>query len=112
MITNKIEKAFWKFHEENPHVYVLFDRFANEVVRAGRDVFSVSLIIERIRWYTNIETHGDDFKINNNFRAYYARLWMKNNPQHNGLFRIRQLLAGQESEALTINEEQDNGTEK
>lgn len=104
-MSNKIEEKFWEFHKENPHVYELFDRFAQEAVKSGRDVFSIAMLTERIRWYTDIETTGSEFKISNNFRAYYARLWMKNNPEHNGLFRIKKLRAGKESKSLTVNRE-------
>ncbi len=98
-ITNKIEAKFWAFHEENPHVYVLFDRFAREAaVRHPR--IAVSLVIERIRWETVVVTRGDDFKINNNFRAYYARLWMREHPEFGELFETRRLLAGAVSELL------------
>ena len=45
--------------------------------------------IERIRWETAIQTSDPHLKINNNHRAYYARLWMKRNPEHKGFFRTR-----------------------
>jgi hypothetical protein len=91
--TNELEKRFWAFHGVNPHVYALFNRFTMDVVASRRERFGVSPIIERIRWYTAIETRNDAFKINNNFRAYYARLWMRNNPEHDGLFSTRELTA-------------------
>jgi alpha-acetolactate decarboxylase len=91
--SNSLEKRFWEFHKENPHVYALFNRFAMDVVASKRERFAVSPIIERIRWYTAIETRNDAFKINNNFRAYYARLWMRNNPEYENLFSTRELTA-------------------
>lgn len=88
--TTKLEREFWDFHEQNPHVYRLFDRFTRHALERGRTNFSVSVIVERIRWETTIETDtGDKFKINNNHRAYYARLWMRDNPEHYGFFRTR-----------------------
>jgi len=89
--TNKLEKKFWEFHAQNPHVYIYFNRFTMEAINSGRKKFSISFVTERVRWYTAIETRGDDFKINNNFRAYYARLWMRNNPDFDGLFFTRTL---------------------
>lgn len=86
------EAKFWKYHEKNPKIYEVFDRFAREIVRAKRDQFGVSLIVERIRWFTNIETDSaDGFKISNNMKPYYARLWMRNNPKHKGLFKTHRL---------------------
>jgi hypothetical protein len=40
-----------------------------------------------------IETADEDFKINNNHRAYYARLWMREHPQYDGFFRTRRVVA-------------------
>lgn len=99
--TNDLERQFWEFHAENPHVYVLFHRFTMEAALTGRERFAVSPVIERIRWYTSVETRGDEFKINNNFRAYYARLWMRNNPEYDGLFSTRTLTAKKTEGELT-----------
>ena len=90
---NRIEAAFWTFHAKNPKVYELFDRFTRYAIGRGRKNFSVSIIVERIRWETTIETTDGDFKINNNYRAYYARLWMRDNPLYAGFFRTRELRA-------------------
>jgi hypothetical protein len=50
--------------------------------------------MERIRWETSIELvdarpDGGTLKINDHHKAYYARLWMKDNPAHKGLFETR-----------------------
>lgn len=79
----------WEFHLENPHVYDLFKRFTQQAIDAGFDNYSVNAIFERIRWHTDIETRGDPFKINNNHRPYYARMFMDERPQHGNFFRIR-----------------------
>jgi hypothetical protein len=101
---NPHEARFWEFHNENPHVYALFDRFANEAVRAHRPRFSAYMIFERMRWYSLIETSDEKYKLNNNHRPYYARLWLKRNPQHAHLFETRTLLSGPESEALRVHD--------
>ena len=84
-----LEEKFAKFHAENPKVYRLFDRFAMEAVAAGRLILSAKLIFERIRWETTVITAGDEYKLNNNYHAYYARLWMKRNPYMMVKFRTR-----------------------
>lgn len=99
---NPHEKKFWEYHRENPQVYALFDRFAREAVARGRKHFSAYMIFERMRWYTIIETGGDEYKLNNNYRPYYARLWLRKNPDHADLFEIRTLSAGPASEALRL----------
>lgn len=83
-------QAFWVFHEANPHVWELFKRYAFEVKRTGRPRYSVQAIFERIRWHVAIETRGDDFKINNNYRACYARLLILEHPEFAGFFVTRE----------------------
>lgn len=92
---SKLEAKFWEFHLANPKVYELFDRFTWESIRRGRETFSATIVFERIRWYTMVETvSDDDFKISNNHRPYYARLWMRNNPKYDGFFRTSAVKGG------------------
>lgn len=86
---SNIERAFWRFHAENPYVYELICRFVDEAIGKGRRKLSMKLLFERIRWYVSIETSGPDFKLNNNFTAYYARLWLHEHPERPGFFETR-----------------------
>ena len=85
----RLEKAFRVFDRENPQVYQLFKKYTFDAINAGFTHYSVSSIIERIRWHTNIETKGDLFKINNNHRAYFARKFMEEFPRHKDFFLTR-----------------------
>lgn len=82
---------FVKFAGDNPHVRVLFERFAMEGIMSGRDNFGARMVWERIRWYTDIETTDLIFKVNNNFIAYYSRLFMIEHPEHGSFFRTRRM---------------------
>lgn len=84
----KTETAFEVYHRENPAVYVLFKRFSFEAIEKGRKHFSAEAVINRIRWETLI-SGNDDFKINNNYKAFYSRLFMKDFPQYSGFFELR-----------------------
>jgi len=84
-----LEKAFRKFHRENPVVWSLFDRYTRQAAEKLEHC-GVSLIWERLRWHQHFETHGEPFKLNNNHRAYYARLWMARNPEFAGFFETRE----------------------
>ncbi len=86
-----LESQFLNFHARNPKVYELFQLFATQAILAGRKVLSAGLIFERIRWETMVITTDPDFKLNNNHRAYYARLWMDDHPDADGTFRTRQV---------------------
>ena len=84
-----LEDKFKKYHKENPHVYELFKKFAGVAIEKGHDKIASKLIFERIRWEVSIETVGDKFKLNNNYTAYYARMFMKDYPEHTGIFETR-----------------------
>ena len=88
MIDN-LEGRFWKYHDENPAIYEAFDRFAMEAFAAGRTYIGAKMLFERIRWYTTVEARGEGIKLNNNYHAFYARLWMIRNPGHRGFLRTR-----------------------
>jgi aspartyl aminopeptidase len=90
-MTMTLEEKFIKFDNENPKVYEMFVHFASELIDKGYKNLSTSLITERIRWEVKLFTVSDDqFKINNNHRAFYARKFMEDFPEYNGYFRIRE----------------------
>lgn len=81
---------FDKFHNENPRVYQLFERFTLEAISRGHGHYSADAIMHRVRWETSISTTDPEFKINNNHVAFYARMFMDNNPERVGFFETRQ----------------------
>tara|TARA_B100001093_G_scaffold42692_1_gene36274 strand:- start:155 stop:544 length:390 start_codon:yes stop_codon:yes gene_type:complete len=87
---DELQAEFDRYHQENPKVYEAFKRLTFQLISAGRENFSASAVVERIRWGVSIGEYGpDDFKINNNYRAFYARLFHVEHPQHEGFFRTR-----------------------
>lgn len=88
---DSIKKQWWRWHRANPHVYELFKRFTFDVIRRGHKHYSSKAIFERIRWHTDIETMGEEFKMSNNYTPYYARLFMKDFPDHADFFRTKTL---------------------
>lgn len=89
--------SFWKYHEENPKVFKLFEQFANQLRSAGRKHYGVGSITERIRWHFAVETTGDEFKINNNYRSCYARLLILKDPTFEGFFELRRMPGSKET---------------
>lgn len=87
---NELEIKFNQYNLNNPHVYNLFTKYANEVIGAGHERYSSKAIFERIRWHLSIETKGDKFKLNNNYTAYYARKYIQDNPSRRDLFETRE----------------------
>lgn len=84
----QIFDRFVEFHRQNPEVWRLFERFALQAAAAGRSRYGAAAIVERVRWHIEVETKGDAVKINNDFRAYYARMFMVAHPGLD-LFEIR-----------------------
>lgn len=85
----QLQVEFDAFHAENPVVFQLFVQFTQQVIAAGLTAYSADAIIQRIRWHTSVETQGDEYLINDHFTAFYARLFHKLHPQHDGFFRTR-----------------------
>jgi hypothetical protein len=88
---------FEMYHKENPQIYEAFERFSLDVIRTGRKYFSAEMVINRIRWYTTIESDNDKFKVNNNYKPHYSRMFEENHPEYKGFFRKRRSHADQRS---------------
>ena len=88
---NQREARFLDFHKNNPQVYDLWCFFTTEVLNTGRTKIGSRVIAERIRWETNLNYEGREIKFNDHYIPYYARLWMKDNPKHNNLFRTKSI---------------------
>ena len=91
------QRAFEKFHEKNPHVYAILERLARQMAKR-RTTLSISQLWEVMRWEIAMTTsenmsNPDDpektLRLNNNHRAYYARLLMDEIPELSGRFNTR-----------------------
>jgi hypothetical protein len=87
---------FESFHQANPKVYVVLVRLAREwIKRTGRHKIGIGALFERARWEIAIETSDPEFKLNNNFRSFYARLIMADNEDLGDIFNLRSSEADQ-----------------
>lgn len=87
---------FRVFHEDNPHVYCTLRRLAREWInRTGKRKLGIGALYERARWDLAIETGDPEFRLNNNFRAFYARLLAAREPDLTDVFELRHSLADQ-----------------
>jgi hypothetical protein len=111
MSMSHLEKAFWRFHHDHPNVYLLFDKFARQILAAGFRRYSADAVIHRIRWHTNIVARTPELRFTNNHAAYYARLWMHNNPSHAGLFELRAVTEAPEGDDPDTPPSPDDGDE-
>jgi len=88
---SKLEAAFWTFHRDNPHVYAVLTRLAREWMAVhGQGRLGIGMLFERARWDIIMATRDVlGFKLNNNHRAFYARLIMTQEPDLADVFALR-----------------------
>ena len=87
----EIRQQVIEFTKDNPDVWRLFCGFTFDRINKGFKNYSANAIFERIRWEKDIGGDGvTSFKLNNNYRAFYARAFMRKYPQHDGFFRTRE----------------------
>jgi hypothetical protein len=84
---------FENYHLNNPKMYDVFERFTFEAIKSGRKYFGSQSILERVRWFTAIESRDDIFKVNNNYAAFYSRMFEEKHPEWKGFFRKRASVA-------------------
>jgi len=85
-----LDQQFEAFHAENPHVYEMLRRLSLDAARLGRRV-GIGMLFEVLRWQNAMTTtdEASEFKLNNNYRAFYARLLMEREPELDGYFETR-----------------------
>ena len=84
---------FKKYHKENPHIWEAFVKFAFQAKARGFKNYSANGIFEIIRWHTAVHANSESYKVGNNYRPDYARKMMKEYPEFEGFFRVRELKA-------------------
>lgn len=97
------DRSFWEYHQDNPHIYEMFKRFTFQIIATGAKNFGAMAVIQRIRWETATTKEFEPLKINNNYTAGYARMFMRDHAEHDGFFRTREL----KSERNQVNGEKD-----
>ena len=85
----KLERAFWEFHMNNPEVLKLLVKYAREWRKYHHAKCGIQLLWERVRWDVMLHTESQDFKLNNNHTAFYARLIEMTEPDLKDFFVLR-----------------------
>jgi hypothetical protein len=84
-------REFCIYHDKNPRVYVAICGLANDAIAAGHQEWGIASIWEILRWKFVIDAKDMNFKMPNNHRAYYARMWNKEHPRVPLFFRENEL---------------------
>ena len=86
-----LREQFVAFHRENPQVYTALRELALDLNDQGHGKWSINGLFEVLRWRhaMMVSDPHSDFKLNNNYRAFYARLLMAQEPVLDGFFELR-----------------------
>ena len=89
----KTTLSFLAWHEANPTVWKMFESKAKNLILSGKKRWGAKAIFEVIR-YERAEKEGgqfEDYAVNNNYPAYYARVFALKYPQHKNFFEFREV---------------------
>jgi len=85
-----LEERFYEFHAANPHVYTVIVKKALALRERGITHFGMKAIFESLRYDAALQTGGDEYRLNNNYTAFYARLIMRNTAVLKDFFETRE----------------------
>ena len=89
-----IQARFERFHAKHPDVYDELLRVCRVWKRHSSLRWSVDAAYQIIRWERVIAGLSDPheaYKLNDHYRSRYSRLLMRENPELEGLFKLREL---------------------
>lgn len=90
MDTPTTQARFEKFHADNPHVYQLLVKLAREwMSSSGQTKLGIRTLWERMRWELALTTDAEDYRLNNNYTSFYARMIQAQEPDLHDLFEQR-----------------------
>lgn len=84
---------FKNYDAANPQIWTEFKRVCFLAKEKGFTHWSAKGVFEVIRWETQVGDNTTQFKVCNNFTPDYARKMMKEYPEFQGFFKIKQLKA-------------------
>lgn len=76
------------YHKKNPQIYEMFKKFAFQAINSKRPYYSSEMIINRVRWETMIKA-DKGYKIANEMKAFYSRLFVLEHPSYKTFFKNR-----------------------
>lgn len=93
---NLLEREARQFHRKNPHVFDTCESLAAKAI-ARQGKIGIGAIWEKMRWEVMMGTieigvnpdTGEPLKLNNNYRAYYARWLLYKHPHWADALHIR-----------------------
>lgn len=93
-VETELRKKFNDFHKNNPKVYSELVSLAKQAKARGRAKIGMRMLYEVVRWNRYLKTTDEDYKMNNDYCAFYARKIVDENPELEGIFELRSLKRG------------------
>lgn len=90
--SRSIAERFATFHAEHPEVYRALVAMARKLVLREYDHLGIAMLWETLRYETMLGATpgaGEPYRLNNSYRALYARLIMETEPDLAGIFETR-----------------------
>ncbi len=86
-----IAERFEEFDRDNPAVFTTMVRLARKARGEGLEKVGIDLIYNVARWELRLQTttEGAGFRLNDHYRAFYARKVMRECPDLAGIFDLR-----------------------
>jgi hypothetical protein len=89
-----IQERFEEFDARNPEVYAYLVSQCRSLRAAGWRHFGIRCLWERMRWHFQVERQmGEEYKLNDQFTSRYVRKLVKEHPEFEGLFELREIRA-------------------
>jgi len=91
-------ERFKRIHREKPAIYKEFCRVTKVLRDRGYPRYSAYGVMHIVRFHSykpGVDMRPDEeFKISNNMTPFYARLYIRDHPDHVGFFKIKRKYAG------------------
>ncbi len=85
------QNKFEQYNKEHPEIWEEFERLANRLWDNGTRHYGSKSILEVLRYHTSVDSRPDSqFKINNNYSPYYAKMYKDKYPERKGFFENRE----------------------
>lgn len=84
-----LAEQFAQFHGDNPHVADALEQLAASWFAAGNPRIGTKALWERLRWEAGIQTNTADYRLNNNWPAFYSRILLERRPEWSGRILTR-----------------------
>lgn len=86
-----IQERFEAFHQLNPWILRHLEALTADCVERGLKRIGIGMLFEVLRWQYGRATHGEPWKLNNDFRSRYVRLLLELHPEWSSLFETRKI---------------------